>query len=108
MRKLGAAGLPLGGRFDRAESRLRKVEGNLVALCPHELKSPLNVIAMYSEMLQSAGPGEEHLRLEAVNVIHDEVERMNALVNNLLSVSKLEMGSMRPERHRVKASRCYR
>lgn len=75
---------------------------DFVAHVSHELKSPLNVIAMYSEMLQSARPGEEHLRVEAVNVIHDEVERMNALVNNLLSVSKLDMGSMRPERHRVK------
>ncbi|MDP9107598.1 MAG: PAS domain-containing sensor histidine kinase [Pseudomonadota bacterium] len=75
---------------------------DFVAHVSHELKSPLNVIALYSEMLQNARVGDEHLRVEAINVIHDEVERMNSLVNNLLSVSKLEMGSMRPERHRIK------
>jgi len=35
-------------------------------------------------------------------VIQDEVERMNALVGNLLNVSKLETGSMSPERNRVR------
>jgi signal transduction histidine kinase len=67
----------------------------------HELKSPLNVIGMYGEMLADTGD-DETLRVEAVNVIQDEVERMTALVSNLLNVSKLEMGAMRPERHRVK------
>ena len=88
---------------DGTREHLGQQAGNdFVAHVSHELKSPLNVITMYSEMLQSAGPGEEHLRLEAVNVIHDEVDRMNSLVGNLLSVSKLEMGSMQPERNRVK------
>ena len=88
---------------DGTREHLGQQAGNdFVAHVSHELKSPLNVIAMYSEMLQSARPDEDHLRVEAINVIHDEVERMNALVNNLLSVSQLEMGSMRPDRHRVK------
>ncbi len=75
---------------------------DFVAHVSHELKSPLNVIAMYSEMLHAAGADDEQLRIEAINVIQDEVERMNLLVGNLLNVSKLEMGSMSPERHRVK------
>jgi signal transduction histidine kinase len=67
----------------------------------HELKSPLNVLAMYGELLGDAATTPDQ-RIEAINVIQDEIERMNSLVNNLLNVSKLEMGSMRPERHRVK------
>jgi signal transduction histidine kinase len=35
-------------------------------------------------------------------MVQDEVERMSTLVNNLLNVSRLETGAMRPERHRVK------
>jgi signal transduction histidine kinase len=88
---------------DATREHLARQAGNdFVAYVSHELKSPLNVIAMYGEMLADAGAADPALRVEAINVIQDEVERMNSLVGNLLNVSKLEMGSMRPERHRVK------
>ncbi|KQQ88470.1 PAS domain-containing sensor histidine kinase [Massilia sp. Leaf139] len=88
---------------DATREHLARQAGNdFVAHVAHELKSPLNVIGMYGEMLADAGIDDPAVRVEAINVIQDEVERMNSLVNNLLNVSKLEMGSMRPERHRVK------
>lgn len=87
---------------DATREHLNKQAGNdFVAHVSHELKSPLNVIAMYAEMLQDSQT-DLQLRVESVNVIQDEVERMNSLVNNLLNVGKLEMGSMNPERHRIK------
>jgi signal transduction histidine kinase len=88
---------------DATREHLARQAGNdFVAHVAHELKSPLNVIGLYGEMLADAGADVPAVRVEAINVIQDEVERMNSLVNNLLNVSKLEMGSMRPERHRVK------
>ena len=88
---------------DATREHLARQAGNdFVAHVAHELKSPLNVIGMYGEMLADAGQDDPAIRVEAINVIQDETERMNSLVNNLLNVSKLEMGSMRPERHRVK------
>ncbi len=88
---------------DATREFLAQQAGNdFVAHVSHELKSPLNVIVMYSEMLQDAAPDDHALRVEATNVIRDEVERMASLVNNLLNVSKLETGSMSPERHRIK------
>ena len=88
---------------DATREHLARQAGNdFVAHAAHELKSPLNVIGMYGEMLADVGEDDPAVRVEAINVIQDEVERMNSLVNNLLNVSKLEMGSMRPERHRVK------
>jgi signal transduction histidine kinase len=88
---------------DATREHLARQAGNdFVAHVSHELKSPLNVIAMYGEMLADAGAADPALRVEAINVIQDEVDRMNSLVGNLLNVSKLEMGSMRPDRHRVK------
>lgn len=87
---------------DATREHLARQAGNdFVAHVAHELKSPLNVIGMYGEMLADAAV-DEAVRVEAINVIQDEAERMSSLVNNLLNVSKLEMGSMRPERHRVK------
>jgi len=88
---------------DATREHLARQAGNdFVAHVAHELKSPLNVIGMYGEMLADVGNDDAAVRVEAINVIQDEVERMTSLVNNLLNVSKLEMGSMRPERHRVK------
>jgi signal transduction histidine kinase len=89
------------------EHLARQAANDFVAHVSHELKSPLNVIGMYGEMLADAA-ADEATRVEAVNVIQDEVERMNSLVNNLLNVNKLEMGSMRPERHRVKLDELLR
>ncbi|WP_137173059.1 cell wall metabolism sensor histidine kinase WalK [Massilia sp. HP4] len=82
------------------EHLARQAGNDFVAHVSHELKSPLNVIGMYAEML--ADSDEESLRVESLNVIQDEIERMNALVGNLLNVSKLETGSMSPERNRVR------
>lgn len=84
------------------EHLAQQAGSDFVAHVSHELKSPLNVIGMYAEMLQDAPLDDVSIRVESLNVIQDEVERMNSLVNNLLNVSKLETGSMSPERHRVK------
>lgn len=73
-----------------------------VAQVAHELKTPLHVLSMYSEALQGAEPGDEELRIEASNVIYDEVARLSQLINNMLSISKIEMGSMGIQRQRVK------
>ena len=40
--------------------------------------------------------------VNAVNVIHDEVERAAALINNLLNISRLETGTLPIARQRVK------
>jgi len=82
------------------EHLARQAGNDFVAHVSHELKSPLNVIGMYAEML--ADSDDESMRVESLNVIQDEIERMNALVGNLLNVSKLETGSMSPERGRVR------
>lgn len=84
------------------EQLARQAGNDFVAHVSHELKSPLNVIGMYAETLADADADDETLRVESLNVIQDEIERMNALVGNLLNVSKLETGSMSPERNRVR------
>ena len=42
------------------------------------------------------------LTIEAANVIHDEVGRLSSLISNLLSMTKIEMGTMSLDRKRVK------
>lgn len=85
-----------------AEALARAARGEFVAHVSHELKSPLNVILMYSDLLREEEGKSPEFRVEAVNVIHDEVERLTLLINNMLSISKIEMGSISLDRQRVK------
>jgi PAS domain S-box-containing protein len=85
-----------------AERLARNSSGEFIAHLSHELKTPLNVLAMYSETLLGGGVDSEQLRVEAANVIHDEVERLTMLINNMLSITRIEMGSTCIERKRVK------
>lgn len=84
------------------ENFAKNARGEFVAHVAHELKTPLNVLAMYSETLQREEGQSVEFRTEAVNVIHDEVERISMLINNLLSITKIEMGSLNLERQHVK------
>lgn len=89
---------------DNTQELLAKRAGiEFVANVSHELKTPLNVLAMYSEMLLDSAENKT-LNIEAVNVIHDEVERMSGLIANLLNIAKIEMGSVSLDRERVKLS----
>jgi signal transduction histidine kinase len=79
--------------------RLRDLEGlrdNLVHMLVHDLRTPLTGIRMYLELLREdarlakAGGGLKELVDEA-NAVS---ERMTAMVNDMLDVSRLEEGAM--------------
>jgi signal transduction histidine kinase len=70
----------------------------------HELKSPLNVVSMYSESLLSKEGETEDFRIEASNVIRDEVERLAMLVNTMLNIARIETGAVSVQRQRVRVA----
>ena len=80
----------------------RQSRSEFVAHVGHELKTPLNTLALYSEVLLDDDGGDPEERIEAANTIHDEVERMTGLVNNLLSIARIEMGSIDLDKQRVR------
>ncbi len=84
------------------EHLAKNVGAEFVAQVSHELKTPLNTLSMYSETLLGEAGKNEAVRVEAINVIHDEVERMSTLINNLLSISKMELGNITLERKLVR------
>lgn len=80
----------------------RAGRAQFVAHVSHELKTPLNVLSMYSQSLQEAEQNDHEMIVEAANVIEDEVQRLSALINNLLSLTRIEMGSMDLDKRRVR------
>jgi signal transduction histidine kinase len=91
-----------------AETLAKLSSGAFVAHVAHELKSPLNIIAMYSETMLGEEGGSEEFRIEAGNIIHDETERLAGLIDNILSITKIEMGGIALDRQRVKIGEMLR
>lgn len=68
----------------------------------HEVKNPLNTIRSYTEMLVEGDAGDRETRKEFVNTINEEASRLARLIDNLLSLSRIEIGMLRLERQFVK------
>ena len=85
----------------RANDRLATL-GMFSAGVTHELKNPLNVMAMYGETLLGEEGASESFRVEASNVIQDEVERLATLISTLLSIARIEAGAVTVQRQRVR------
>jgi two-component system, chemotaxis family, sensor kinase Cph1 len=96
-----AVEMDLGKQVER-EQRAVRARDELVAVVSHDLKNPLGVIQMQAALLRrTAGEdGEDRSqRLRAgVDRIQRAVDRMNALVHDLLDLAKIEAGRFKLRR----------
>jgi signal transduction histidine kinase len=65
-----------------------------IAHVAHELLTPLTNIKSYSEMLMDGEVSNREMQREFYNTINGETDRLARLVQNLLNISKMEMGSL--------------
>ena len=84
------------------EHAAQQAAAEFVSHVSHELKTPLNSLSAYSELLLDFTSMQEKDIIESINVIHDEAERMAGLINNLLNISMIESGNLKLARKRVK------
>lgn len=56
----------------------------------HELKTPITSIRGYSELLEAGVINDEGAKKKALDKIHDEVDNMSNLINDILMISRLE------------------
>ncbi len=73
----------------RELSKVEKLRRELIANISHDLRTPLTMITGYSEILRDL-PDEN--TPENIQIIIDEANRLTALVNDLLDLSKLQSG----------------
>ena len=71
-------------------SALDSMQKDLIANISHDLRTPLTMIAGYSEVMRDI-PGE--MTPENIQIIIDETQRLNALVTDILDLSKLKNGA---------------
>ena len=76
------------------EKMAEEARRDFIAHLSHEFKTPLTNIKSYSEMLMDGEVNEVETRKEFYNIINTEADRLSSLVQNLLSISRMEMGNL--------------
>jgi two-component system phosphate regulon sensor histidine kinase PhoR len=74
------------------ERRISELKSEFVANVSHELKTPLALIRMFGEMLQSGRVASEAKHKEYLDIIVGESERLSGLIENVLDFAKVERG----------------
>jgi two-component system phosphate regulon sensor histidine kinase PhoR len=74
------------------ESRISTLKSEFVANVSHELKTPLALIRMFGEMLQSGRVTTDDKRQQYLEIIVGESERLSALIENVLDFARVERG----------------
>jgi two-component system phosphate regulon sensor histidine kinase PhoR len=74
------------------ERRISALKSEFVANVSHELKTPLALVRMFAEMLQSGRVASEAKKEEYLDIIVSESERLSALIENVLDFARVERG----------------
>jgi two-component system phosphate regulon sensor histidine kinase PhoR len=86
---LGVATILLAAERER---RMSALKSEFVANVSHELKTPLALVRMFAEMLQSGRVASDAKRREYLDIIVSESERLSALIENVLDFARVERG----------------
>ncbi|MDP2914939.1 MAG: HAMP domain-containing sensor histidine kinase [Candidatus Aminicenantes bacterium] len=90
-------GLILSVRAVSHELELAKMKSDFVSTVSHEFKSPLTSIRQLAEMLQAGRVPSEDRRRHYYDVLVEQSERLTLLIDNILSLAKIEDGRRRFE-----------
>ena len=81
---------------------LDKLKAEFMSISTHELKTPINVIGGYAELIQEGVYGPVSDKQDtALKSIREQSRVLTQMVNQLLDVSRIEAGGMRLEMHQV-------
>src|SRR3546814_10851977 len=76
------------------------MRADFVANVSHELRTPLASLLGFSETLRGPARDDVAAREKFLSIMHDQAERMTPPVDDLLSLSRIELGEhTRPTAH---------
>ena len=81
--------------------RLEQLRTDFAANVSHELKTPLTSIRGFVETLQAGAINDPVMAQKFLGIIDSETERLARLINDILSISKLESGDDQAERQQL-------
>lgn len=79
-------------------AELDRLKAEFVGLATHELKTPINVIGGYAELLDEGLYGDlTDKQREVLGLVQEQTRSLTRLVNQLLDLSRFEAGGLRIE-----------
>ncbi|MEL6364703.1 MAG: ATP-binding protein [Pseudomonadota bacterium] len=84
-----------------AEKRLERMREDFVASASHELRTPLASMQGFIETLRGNARDDADARERFLQIMQDQAERMGRLINDLMSLSRIELDENVPPTDRV-------
>ena len=84
-----------------------KMRDQFIDTATHELRTPLSNIKAYAETLATCDSIKIEEQKEFCNIINSETTRLARFVDDLLSISSMEVGSLSAERQKVETARLF-
>lgn len=81
--------------------KLEEVRKTFVANVSHEMKTPITAIKGFAETLLDGALDDRDYALKFLETIRAHSERINSLVDDLLTISRIELGDLRIEKQDV-------
>jgi K+-sensing histidine kinase KdpD len=93
----------LGREADRTQvlEQIDEQRAALLRSVSHDLRTPLATIRAVATDLRDGVVYDDETRVELLSSVCDEAERLDRLVGNLLSMSRIEAGALKPDRQAV-------
>jgi two-component system sensor histidine kinase KdpD len=93
----------LSARAVRADdlARIDDQRSALLRSVSHDLRTPLSSIRAVATDLRDGITYDDETRAELLTMVCDEIDRLDRLVDNLLSLSRIEAGAFHPDRQAV-------
>lgn len=85
-------GYVLGANYLARGASLAHVQNDFVSTVSHELRTPLTSIRMFIETLQNDRLTDPREKASCLSLLTQEVERLQALVNRVIELSRWETG----------------
>lgn len=88
--------------YDLTKSlKIEKMQSDFVANASHELRTPLSVISGFVETLQTSAKDDPKASEQFLKIIASQAEYMSGLIENLLSLSRIELNQDNPPTDKV-------
>lgn len=73
------------------EENIERMRSDFVANASHELRTPLTTLSGFIDTMQGAAAKDEKARAEFLKVMRAQADRMSRLIDDLLSLSRIEV-----------------
>ncbi len=73
-------------------AKSHQLQKDLVANVSHDIRTPLTMVKSYAELIRDISGEEKDKREEHLQVIIEEADRLNRLVTDMLTLSKIQAG----------------